>query len=107
MTDHIFDPFIQADSSSSRQHEGIGLGLSITKGLVELLGGTVGARAEPKGGSTFWFTAQFHKADSKIVEKFIAQCRDAGDSLHDPGKIAKLDGFKIFWSPPATHRGGL
>jgi signal transduction histidine kinase len=52
----IFDPFSQADGSSSRNHEGIGLGLAISKQLVELMGGKIGVESKPKGGSRFWFT---------------------------------------------------
>jgi signal transduction histidine kinase len=51
----IFDPFSQADGSSSRSHEGIGLGLAISKQLVELMGGKIGVESEPERGSRFWF----------------------------------------------------
>jgi signal transduction histidine kinase len=55
----IFKPFSQIDGSSTRQHGGSGLGLVISKQLVELHGGTMGGTAEPGKGSTFVFSARF------------------------------------------------
>lgn len=52
----IFEPFSQADLSSTRTHGGTGLGLSITKQIVEQTGGKVGFDSESPGLTTFWFT---------------------------------------------------
>jgi len=55
----IFKPFSQIDGSSTRQHGGSGLGLVISRQLVELHGGQMNGSAVPGKGSTFTFTAQF------------------------------------------------
>ena len=52
----IFDAFEQEDSTTSRKYGGIGLGLSISKKLVELMGGQIGLTSEKGKGTTFFFT---------------------------------------------------
>ncbi|MHA2938323.1 ATP-binding protein [Vibrio sp. RC27] len=53
---HLFTPFIQADSSITRNYGGTGLGLTITKTLVDLMGGKIKVDTEPNKGTTFSIT---------------------------------------------------
>ncbi len=64
----IFDPFTQADTSTTRHYGGTGLGLAITKRLVERMGGSIGLESEPGHGTRIEFTSSLGVAVAKRAQ---------------------------------------
>ena len=67
----LFQSFTQADTSTTRKYGGTGLGLTISKRLVEMMGGEIWVESEPEQGSTFNFTATFGLGHEEAKKRFV------------------------------------
>ncbi|GGF06892.1 hypothetical protein GCM10011611_10470 [Aliidongia dinghuensis] len=82
--ERLFARFEQADGTIARRFGGTGLGLHISRQLVEMMGGRIGAEPRPGGGSRFWFSLPL----PAIPDEAVLEEADAGATLEESGVVA-------------------
>ena len=83
--DRLFEPFWQADGSTTRRFGGTGLGLAICQELIHGMGGHIGVESEVGLGSTFWFTLPTQDAAPSLPETFDQVCTRRVLAVTDDG----------------------
>jgi two-component system sensor histidine kinase/response regulator len=84
----LFEPFVQADSSTTRRFGGTGLGLTISKRLAEQMGGAIGVESRPGQGSNFWFTVRLAVAEASTEPPPLRGMRTLVLADHGPTREA-------------------
>lgn len=95
----LFDAFEQADGSLARRYGGSGLGTAIAKGFTQALGGSIGYRQNPAGGSCFWVELPFSAAQPPVTE--VARTGAPGET---GGTGAESGNIIAFTDPFRRHR---
>ena len=114
----IFESFVREDSARVRKTEGTGLGMAITRYIVDKAGGSIGLQSEPDKGTEFHVIFDFERGETGVEEMILPKwevlvvdddeelCRSAADSLNEIGVHAEwaLDGHTAIEMTEARHR---
>ena len=90
MTQLIFEPFRQVDSTISRAHGGAGLGLAISKRIVDAMDGVLDVESKPGEGSSFWFTVRLELPEAGSPGAKTAPAPDGPELLPPTGPKLKI-----------------
>ena len=104
----IFEPFTQADNSVSRSYGGTGLGTTICKNIIELMGGEIGVQSTPDVGTTFWFDIPFKLGEKHAtcsIQPWTGECNVlclAPDAATQSSVIAMLKDWQMDYDTATT-----
>jgi len=87
----LFNPFTQIDSSTTRRHGGVGLGLVICRRLAELMGGSVGVNSTPGEGSEFWVRLKLGRVGGSVGA--VAPPIAGDDEASQMARLARIPGL--------------
>ncbi len=82
----LFEPFVQADDSNTRNYGGMGLGLAIVRRLVTLMGGRIDVSSRPGGGSAFTFSLPFDAIYDAVGSRVDVACDHARQARPGDGR---------------------
>jgi len=103
----IFEDFTQADSSVTRRFGGTGLGLGISRKLVEMMGGEIGVKSPVNGGmpggSCFWFRVPFRIKAAKTADR-PASSRPSPSEVSEPNPVSEGGSLPGSWAAPPQSR---